>query len=261
MAVRIDIEAFRQSVPALIADAADRLVEDGAVGDLESSGGGVQAEVAEVQTWVGIVDGEIAGDCDCGSGERLCAHAVALALTAVRAGFPLLASATPPGPDTADPEQARYLTALRRLTGRQVAALVVDTAVRDRLFAARLLGEAGLLDADAAAAGLEDFRAAIDAASEDDDAWEGGARLAEEAEILLQYPATTAALELMEDALQVWDELSVEIADDPVEITEALVEGHRELCDRLGLDESEGIARLDRVAASVRNGTIVPSGR
>ncbi|MFI2276481.1 hypothetical protein ACH45F_29395 [Catenuloplanes sp. NPDC020197] len=246
---------------APVLDAADRLVADGAVGELESSGGGVLADVADVQAWAGIVDGELGGDCDCGSGERLCAHVVALALTAVGTGFPLLASATPPGPDTTDPEQARYLAALRGLTGRQVAALVVDTALRDRLFAVRLLGEAGLLDADAAANGLEDFRAAIDVAAEDEDAWAAGTRLAEEAEILLQYPATTAALELVEDALQVWDELAAEIADDPGEITEVLVEGHRELCERLGLDEAEGAARLDRVAASVRYGTIVPSGR
>ncbi|GAB7046827.1 hypothetical protein [Catenuloplanes indicus] len=235
MAVRIDIEAFRESVPAPVLAAADRLVADGAVGELESSGGGVLAEVADVQAWTGIVGGELGGDCDCGSGEPLCAHAVALALSAVGAGFPLLASATPPGPDVTDPEQARYLAALRGLTGRQVAALVVDTAMRDRLFAVRLLGEAGLLDAEAAADGLADFRAAVDAAAEDEDAWEAGTRLAAELEILLQFPASTAALELVEDALEVWDELVVEIADDPREITDALVEGHRELRERLGL--------------------------
>ncbi|MDR7277395.1 hypothetical protein [Catenuloplanes atrovinosus] len=263
MAVRIDIQAFRDSVPTEVAGAADRLMSDGAVGDLESSGGGVLAEVGDVQTWVGIVDGAFSGDCDCAAGQRLCAHAVALALTAIDAHFPLLASATPPGPDPADPEQARYLQALRRLTGRQVAALVVETAVRDRLFAVRLLGEAGLLDVDAAAHGLEDFRTAIDAAS-GDDAWEAGLRLVDEAEILLQYPATTAALELVEEALQVWDELSVELEGtdyEAREVTGPLVDGHRELCERLGLDEAEGAARLDRVAASCRYGTIVPSGR
>jgi hypothetical protein len=261
VAVRIDGEAFRESVPADVAAEADRLTDR--VGELESLGGGVQAEVAGVQVWVGIVGGAVTGVCDCASDQPLCAHAVALALTAIDAGFPLLAAATPPGPDAADPEQGRYLEALRRLTPRKLAALVVEEAVRDRLFAARLLGEAGLLDPAAAAAGLEDFRAAVSDASDSTtgDRWglsdvaAAGVRLTAEVEILLAYPASTAALDLVEEAILVWDELSGHLIDGhahvdmgPEEVSEPLVAAHRELCERLGLDEDEIAARVEDLA-------------
>lgn len=260
MAVRIDGEAFRESVPADVAGEADRLTTE--VGELESLGGGVQAEVAGVQAWVGIVDGAVTGVCDCASDQQLCAHAVALALTAIDAGFPLLAAATPPGPDAADPEQGRYLEALRRLTPRKLAALVVEEAVRDRLFAARLLGEAGLLDPAAAAEGLKDFRAAVtDASNSTTGEWgladivAAGVRLAEEVEILLAFPASTAALDLVEEAILVWDELSGHLIDGyahvdmtPDEVAEPLVAAHRELCERLGLDEEEIAARVGELA-------------
>ncbi|MFI5843988.1 hypothetical protein ACIA8K_30260 [Catenuloplanes sp. NPDC051500] len=269
MAVRIDGEAFRESVPADVAAEADRLT--GRVGELESLGGGVQAEVAGGRAWVGIVGGAVTGVCDCGSDLRLCAHAVALALTAVDADFPLLASATPPGPDPADPEQARFLQALRRLTPRQVSALVVEGALRDRLFAVRLLGEAGLLDAAAVESGLDDFQAVVREASDiaDAEAWNladieaTGTRLIDEAEILLAYPASAAARDLVEDAILIWDELSGALADnaarvrtDPREVSEPLVAAHRELCERLGMDEPEIAARVDALADECEYDTI-----
>lgn len=269
MAVRIDGEAFRESVPADVAGEADRLA--GAVGELESLGGGVQAEVAGVQAWVGIVGGAVTGVCDCASDQPVCAHATALALTAIDAGFPLLASATPPGPDPTDPEQARFLQALRRLTPRRLGTLVVEEALRDRLFAVRLLGEAGLLDAAAAESGLDDFRSAVREASDiaDAEAWNladietAGSRLTEEAEILLAYPASAAARDLVEDALLVWDELAGALADHadhvrtaPADVAEPLLAAHRELCERLGMDEDEIAARVEALAAECEYDTI-----
>ncbi|WP_051798835.1 hypothetical protein [Catenuloplanes japonicus] len=269
MAVRIDGEAFRESVPADVAAEADRLA--GEVGELESLGGGVQAEVAGVRAWVGIVGGAITGVCDCAAEGPWCAHAVALALTAIEARFPLLASAVPPGPDPADPEQARFLQALRRLTPRQLSTLVVEEALRDRLFAVRLLGEAGLLDAAAAASGAEDFRAAVRDASDlaDADAWnlddieDAGERLVEEAEILLAYPASAAALAVVGEAIVVWDELAGALIDnsdqartEPREVGDPLVAAHRELCERLGLDEDEIAARVEVLAGECGYGTI-----
>jgi hypothetical protein len=92
VAVRIDVEAFRDSIPTAVSEAAARLLNDGSLGELEPAGGGVQAVVrdrgAAFQPWVGIVDGVSTGDCDCGTvGDELCAHAVATALTAFTAGI------------------------------------------------------------------------------------------------------------------------------------------------------------------------------
>ncbi|WP_240742149.1 hypothetical protein [Micromonospora zingiberis] len=146
-------------------EAAARLLADGSVGELEPAGGGVQAVVrdrdATFQPWVGIVDGIFTGDCDCGIvGDNLCAHAVATALTAFHAGTTFSGAATPPGATPVEPDHAHYLEAVQRLSPRQLADLVAAHALRDRLFATLLLGEAGMLDA-AGASGLAGFRTAV----------------------------------------------------------------------------------------------------
>jgi uncharacterized Zn finger protein len=150
VAVRIDVQAFCDSVPAAVGAAAERLRQDGGVGELASAGGGVQAVVRDGQAafraWVGIVERDFAGDCECApDGVDLCAHAVAVALTAFATDVVFASAATPPG---AEPERAEYLEAVQRLAPDQLADLVADYAVRDRHFAALLLDEAGLLDAD-----------------------------------------------------------------------------------------------------------------
>lgn len=152
MAVRIDVQAFRDSIPTAVSEAAARLSDDGSVGELESVGGGVQAVVrdsdAAFQPWVGIVERTFSGDCDCGSaGDDLCAHAVAVALTAFDADVVFSAAGTPPGAAPAEPDYADYLLAVQRLAPRQLTDLVVEHAARDRLFATLLLGQAGMLDA------------------------------------------------------------------------------------------------------------------
>ncbi|WP_349876253.1 hypothetical protein ABIH81_19100 [Micromonospora sp. HUAS YX12] len=45
MAVRIDIDASRESVPSSVDESAARLLSNGSVGELEPAGGGVQAVV------------------------------------------------------------------------------------------------------------------------------------------------------------------------------------------------------------------------
>lgn len=207
--------------PAVDENAA-RLLANGNVGELESAGGGVQALVrdhdATFQPWVGIVDGIFTGDCDCGIiGDDLCAHAVATALTAFHAGATFSGAATPPG---AAPEHARYLQAVQRLSPRQLAELVAGHAARDRLFATLLLGEAGMLDA-ADTSGLADFRTAVRDAStvtagskwQISDVEPTGHRLAAEVEILCTHPATPAVLDLVEEAIIVWDDLSGHLRD------------------------------------------------
>lgn len=78
--------------------------------------------------------------------------------------------------------------------------------------------------------------------------------MAAEVEILCARPATSTALELVEEAILVWDELSGHLRDayhitrtEPEEITEPLVCAHRDLCERLDLDPDEIAERLNRL--------------
>jgi hypothetical protein len=275
VAVRIDIEAFRESVPTPVGEAAARLLSNGSLGELEPAGGGVQAVVRDhdgvFQAWIGIVDGIFTGDCDCGmTGDDLCAHAVATALTAFDTGVALSGAATPPGADPVALEHAHYLEAVRRLSPRQLASLVAAHALRDRLFATRLLGDAGLLDADDHA-GLDDARAAIrDAANvTTGSSWQisdietAGHHLATEIEILCARPASTAVLDLVEQAVLVWDGLAAHLHDahhitrtEPEEITEPLLDAHHDLCERLHLDPDDVAHRLTRLAERCHHTTI-----
>ena len=275
MAVRIDVQAFRDSIPAAVGEAAARLRGDGSVGELESAGGGAQALVRDrdntFQPWVGIVERAFTGDCDCASaGDDLCAHAVAVALTAFDADVVFSAAGTPPGTDTAEPDRAEFLRAVQRLAPRQLADLVVEHAVRDRLLATLLLGEAGMLDP-ADQSGLADFRAVISDASnatagstwEISDVETAGHRLAAEAEILCVRPATPAMLDLIEEAILVWDELSGYLVDahharrtEPEEISEPLADAHRDLCERLNLEPDEIADRLNRLIERCDSDTI-----
>jgi Uncharacterized conserved protein len=274
MAVHIDVEAFRDAIPAPVAEAAARLRSGDGVGELEPVGGGVQAVVrdgtANFQPWVGIVDGVFTGDCDCAAAEDdLCAHAVAVALTAFDADVTFSGAATPPGAASDDPERTEYLRAVRRLAPRQLANLVVEQALQDRLFATLLLGEAGMLDA-TDQSGLADFRAAIqDASNATTGRWEihdvetAGQRLAAEVEILCARPATVPMLDLVEEAILVWDDLSGHLHDayhvrriDPEEVSEPLVDAHRDLCERLNLDPDEIAERLTRLVDQCHYDTV-----
>lgn len=266
MAVRIDVEAFHESIPPAVGEAAARLRAGDGVGELEPAGGGVQTVVrdrgAAFQPWVGIVGGVFTGDCDCGAdGGELCAHAVAAALTAFDEDFGFSGAATPPGAAPVESDHARYLAAVARLSPRQLTNLVAEYALRDRLFATSLLSAADLLHPEDES-GIEEFRAVVAEASNvtTGTRWEishleaAGHRLVAEVEILCLRPATEAALDLVEEAILVWDELSGHLRDayriartEPEEISEPLVEAHRDLCERLDLDP-EGVAeRVDRL--------------
>lgn len=274
MAVRIDVEAFRDAIPAPVAEAAARLLSADGVGALEPVGGGVQAVVrhgeAAVQPWVGIVDGIFTGDCDCGPApDDLCAHAVAVALTAFDAGVTFSGAAIPPGAASDDPERAEYLRAVGRLAPRQLTVLVVEQAIKDRLFATLLLGEAGMLNA-ADQSGPADFRAVIrDTSNATTGRWEihdvesAGHRLTAEVDILCARPATVPMLNLVEEAILVWDDLSGHLHDayhvrrtDPDEISEPLVDAHRDLCERLNLGPEEIAERLTRLIDQCRYDTV-----
>lgn len=275
MAVHIDVDAFRDSIPATVLTAATQLRGDGGVGELEAVGGGAQAVVrdqrATFQPWVGVVARTFAGDCECSpDGYDLCAHAVAVALTAFEAGVVFAASGTPPRAFDVDPQHVQYRHAVLRLAPRQLADLVVQQAARDRLFATLLLGEAGLLDA-ADRSGLDDFKEVLRDASTVtngsrwgiSDVEKVGERLAAEAEILCARPATIAALDQLEEAITVWDELAGHLIEahyhrsiDPEEISEPLVDAHRDLCERLDLAPEDIAERLERLVEGLYHDTV-----
>lgn len=265
MAARIDVSAFRESLPVEVVAAADRLLGDGLVGDLEAVGGGARAVVTadeiRFQPWVGVIDRVFAGDCDCAdwsADDDFCAHAVAVALAAFEAGVKFAAQGRPHGAGPAEPEHADFEEAVRRLGPRQLTDLVVEQAIRDRLFATLLLGRAGLL-APVDESALAGFQAVIRDASnatmgtrwEIADVEQAGQRLVAEAEILCARPAAPAMLDLLERAIVVWDELAGHLIDsyysrriDPEEISESLVDAHRDLCERLSLEPAEIAGRL-----------------
>ena len=268
MAVRIDVSAFRDSVPAQVMAAADRLLREDAVTELEALGGGARAVVRDggirFQPWVGVVDRALTGDCDCvdqPGDDDLCAHAIAVALAALDAQVTFAAQGRPHGAGQVEPERADYIKAVRSLGPRQLTDLVVEQALRDRLFATRLLGRAGLL-APVDDSALEEFEAVVGevAAVTTGSRWEiadvehAGQRLVAEVDILRARPAVPAMLDLVEQAIEVWDELAGHLIDayysrriDPDEISEPLVGAYRDLCELLDLGPEEIADRLNRL--------------
>ncbi|MEU4160234.1 hypothetical protein [Actinoplanes sp. NPDC026670] len=163
MAVIIDVPAFRGSLPAEVADAAERLLSEGDVTELEQVGGGARAVVTDggdrFEPWVGVVDRAFTGDCDCPAepgDDGLCAHAVAVALAAFEDGVKFAAAGVPHGDedgyeggdeDEAEdgdaPERTELRLAAEALDERELIDLVVEQALRDPAFATRLLGQEG----------------------------------------------------------------------------------------------------------------------
>src|SRR5262249_28348403 len=231
MAVRVNIQAFRDSIAPTTCEAASLLLLSGSVDDLEQIGGGVQAVVRDgptvVQPWVGIVHGAFTSECECSSDDdssddELCVHAVAVALTAFDRDVRWSGAATPPSRAEDSVEHARYATAVGRLARRQLTALVVKQAAKDRLFANTLLREAGMLhaadhDSDSLHRFAQVLREVADVTS--GSRWQihhieaAGQRLVAEVEILCVHPATLDMLDLVEQAILVWDGLCGYLVD------------------------------------------------
>jgi uncharacterized Zn finger protein len=113
MAVRLDADALLASVGQDLSELGREHLARGHVHDLEADDGGAGAMVGDPEqgllgVWVGVVDGELTGECDCadGAGGRLCGHAVAVALGALEEGFPF-ASVASRAVDV-DPEEQRF---------------------------------------------------------------------------------------------------------------------------------------------------------
>jgi hypothetical protein len=218
VAVRIDIDALLESLPADVRNQAS----DASTGlrSLWPSDGGARAALTTadggvLDCWVGVVDGELAADCECRTGRRrhqsLCAHAVVVARAAVEEGLPWSANATPPGlalPKTT----AEWTQVADSLTHRDLVGLVADQATQNRSFANSLLRAADLLGPPGPVE-IALVRKAIDDALGVESGYEwdlhdiavAGYRLAEELELLAERPATREALQVAEEAIDAWD--------------------------------------------------------
>ncbi|GLH99338.1 hypothetical protein Pa4123_46130 [Phytohabitans aurantiacus] len=275
VAVRIDIEAFGEAIRPATREAASALRRAGAVSGLEEAGGGAQAVVRDgariLQPWIGIVDGAFTGECECRGDGGLCAHAVAVALAAFDDDLRWSGAAVPPSAAEVPSERLRYAAAVERLAPRQLAALVVDQAADDRLFATVLLRTAGMLDAADHEDAQRRLRVLVETSAvvtrgpywEISHVEEAGLRLAAEATVLCELPATTEALDLVERAILVWDGLAGHLIDahevrgvDPEEVGNPLVEAYIDLFEQLDPDPAELSQRLSQLADKCPNGTV-----
>lgn len=278
MAVRIDTKAFLDSVPPSSLEHGRKLLAEDRLDRLEQVSGGVQAVVHDgdhpYQPWVGIVQGAFTSECDCADvHDDLCRHAVAVALLAFEEKVRWSGSATPPS--EADPGDAQFVEAVRRLAPRQLVALVVEQAGKDRLFATTLLDRAGLLST------LDDatvtaFRAGIRRAMNvvNDNKWQladlavAGRQLVAEVEVLTVRPATPDMLDLVEEAILAWDGMSGDLHDayhvrttDPEEISAPLAGAHLRVCERLYLDPHELAERLADLVNQCEHDTLPEAPR
>jgi hypothetical protein len=275
VAVRIDIEAFVEAIQPATREAASILWRAGAVSGLEEADGGAQAVVRDgasfLQPWVGIVDGKFIGECECAGADDLCVHAVAVALAAFDEDLRWSGAAVPPSATEVPSGRIRYAAAVEQLAPRQLAALVVDQAVDDRLFATVLLRTAGMLDVADHDDAHRRFRLLVEqaAAVTSGSRWQipeleaAGERLAAEAAVLCELPATAAALDLVEQAILVWDDLAGHLIDahevasiDPEDVGTPLTEAYADLFEQLNPDPAELEQRLSQLADKCGNGMV-----
>ena len=148
MAVRLDLDQLLASVGAELAEGGAECLARGWVHDLGSEEGGVAAVVDDAEggllsVWVGVVNGELTGECGCPDAdhEGLCRHAVGVALAALRQGFSFVSILSRPG--GADLEERRFADLAAELPTSVLIGLVARQAVADQDFAAELLASAG----------------------------------------------------------------------------------------------------------------------
>ncbi|WP_203862104.1 hypothetical protein [Plantactinospora mayteni] len=273
MAVRLDIDAIRNAVaPATIQDAGT-LVESGRLGEITSFGGGASCVLDRgsepgYEVWVGVVGGEFTAECDCGGDptdpDELCVHAVALTLGALRDDFVWASAATPPSQLAVDPEVRRLAEIAATVPARRLAMLVAEHAVQDRRLATRLLTYAGRLGAPTDAE-LANVRRTIDNLANEATAgeWElhdvvkAGQWIVDELELLVQRAATDGALDVVEHAAEVWDDLASHLydahhgyEDEAEEIGDAVRAAHIRLCGALRPDPDDLRDRLAEIVTA-----------
>lgn len=268
MAVRIDEAAVRGSVAPEVFREAEALLASGEVGEVTAAGGGAAALVpgeggTRYESWVGVVDGDFTGECDCEAtdGDELCAHAVAVTLAAIREEFAWSPAAVPPSGHI-DPAVRRFATVARTLPPRQLVTLVAEFAAMDHRMGARLLTLAGVWGP-MTAAELTAARERLDSAAKEATAgeWdthqvvEAGNSMISELEVLAERPASMESLLLVEHAATLWDGLARHLFEDwrrfegvPEEMGCRIRRVHLRMCEELRLDPTDLAERLTEIA-------------
>jgi len=149
VAVRLDADALLAAVGQDLSDLGQEHLRQGRIRDLEAEDGGASAAIADpdrglLEVWVGVVNGALTGECDCGEGDYgegasggLCGHAVAVALAGLGEGL-TFSSISSRARDT-DPDEQRFAAIAAGLAPGQLIGLVARQAAADRYFAALLL--------------------------------------------------------------------------------------------------------------------------
>ncbi len=221
--------------------------------------------------WVGVVDGELTGECDCadGAGGRLCGHAVAVALGALEEGFPFASVASRAG--DVDPEEQRFAEVAGGLANGELVRLVARQAAEDRYFAALLLAAAGQLPPPGPAEIAAARRTVADAEAVPDsrnwdlyDRVKAGTAMQAELELLALRPPTAESLVVVEEAIAVWAALSGYLNEaweiyetEPQEIGVTLAELHHQLCQACRPDPLELAARLATLVGNADGDTFL----
>lgn len=282
VAVRLDTDALVASVGQDLSELGQEHLLQGRVHDLEADDGGASAVLADpgrglLEVWVGVVNGALTGECDCGAGasDDLCGHAVAVALAALGEG--LTFSSIPSRARGVDPDEQRFAAIAAELAPRKLIGLVARRAVADRYFAALLLACADRL----APPGLPEIHAArqvVAAAAEVPDGrgrWDlhdlvkAGRAMVTELELLAVRPPTEEVLVVVEEAIAVWATLSGYLNEawetyetEPEEIGSALAELHLRVCQAYRPNPLELAARLAALVHGAEGDTFldVPEG-
>nr|WP_157529038.1 hypothetical protein [Kibdelosporangium sp. MJ126-NF4]CEL21456.1 hypothetical protein [Kibdelosporangium sp. MJ126-NF4]CTQ95977.1 hypothetical protein [Kibdelosporangium sp. MJ126-NF4] len=143
MAVRLDADTVSSLVGPDLARIGREHLDQGRVFELGEDDGGVAATVLdsgrkEYEVWVGVVNGELTGECDCADAETsLCGHAVAVMLAALEDGIPF-SSVT----EQDDDDEDRFAELAASLSFDQLVDLVARQAVADPDFADDLIAMA-----------------------------------------------------------------------------------------------------------------------
>jgi hypothetical protein len=181
-----------------------------------------------------------------------------LTLGALHQDFAWSSVATPPSKMTVDPKVRRLTEVAATLPARRLVRLVAEHAATDRRLETRLLTYAGKLGP-ATDVELADVRTTIDGLAGDatagqwnpHDVVEAGQWIVEELEVLVERPASDAALRVVEHAARVWDGLAGYLhdasetdEDEPAEIGGALRAVHVRMCAELQLDPDDLAHRL-----------------
>jgi uncharacterized Zn finger protein len=272
VAVSVDVDALLEAAGSRAASEAADLVAKGRVAGLTAVDGGFRACVtgpggARTAVMVTVAGSGLAVDCDRhgGPASGLCEHAVAVVVAARDAGLDWNQTSRAAG----DPERVGAAAEVERaaadLTRTELVRLVVAQAAGDRLFAARVLRQAGRLGP-ADAVELTRVRRLVREAGaipETNRRWElhdlveAGRSMVAELEIVAVRPATDDVLDLLEEAVRVWDRLAAFLWDAwdvyesaPGDIGRAIAELHRRVCEELRPDAVELGRRLAHLVAS-----------